>query len=188
MREQSNITSPSCRCHQINASIKIGEETSLPLKPLVIVRALRRNLVLSLMYVQMVESRQTVWNMPWRKHTSHWVFISWVTSHRPGPHYCHPPRKLRRFDANKLADIKLHVATISCVYIWRGGLWPQAFSGMLKTAETLQTPLRDHQSFHRNKNFRIPGKHLQRTAHVSAALQTSLDSHRLRIPVKPEQM
>lgn len=45
----------------------------------------------SLMYVQMVESQQTVWNMPWRKHTSHWMFISWVTGQRPGPYSCHPP-------------------------------------------------------------------------------------------------
>lgn len=42
---------------------------------------------------------------------------------------------------------------------------------------------RNHQSFHSNRNFRIPGK--TRSAHVSAdvipALQTSLDSHRLRL-------
>lgn len=45
MREQSNVTSASCRCRQIDASIKIGEETLLPLKPLAIVKVLRRNLV-----------------------------------------------------------------------------------------------------------------------------------------------
>lgn len=155
MREPSNATLASCRCRQIDANIKIGHSSSWKCcagtsRSFSVFFNLCTNNGIT---TNSVEHAVTQTCLPVGVH-----FLG--DRSNTGAIFLPPPRKLwcKWTHWYKVAR---------CYYQLHVHLKRRALASSLPwNAENSRNPLRNHQSFPRSKNFRIPGKHLPRTAHV----------------------